>query len=793
MSRVQGIVDRGWPALVLAALAFGLAAANWLQFPWPAAIVGALAAVGVLMLAPGSEPRTSSPAQPVERDTPRERALVSERTLRAALVGVAVCCAGLWWGGLRLHELERSVLVGRLGEPAGASVVVIGPASRSPFAVRVAAEVRRFDGRPLRERVLLELPAGRAPPQGAVLELRARPVAPRGPETGFDERGWLGRRGVHVVLHASGPWRVVGRRGGIGGVGDRLRTAIEHGLALGTSGERRSLVTGVVLGADQGIDPGLRDAFKTSGLYHLLAVSGQNIVLIGFGVLGLAYVAGFGRMVGHSLAILAILAYALAVGWQPSVVRAAVAGCLASLAWLLARESDRWHTMAAGAVVLLVWTPRSLLEPGFQLSFVAVAAIFFALPRLRRIHEGYPVPARLVELVGISAACGLVTAPILWLEFGRVPVWTVPANVLAEPAMPILLGCGLAAAALASTVPSAAVALSWISGATAAWIAWVARHVAALPYAQISSTKAVLVAAGVVAMAVLLRLLPRYRRRAAIVAAVVLGVLLPLGWWALHPPPTWLPPAGLRVSFLDVGQGDGILLETPQGAMLVDAGPPEAHVDRQLERLGLRSLAAIVISHAHRDHVGGAPDVIRHLHVGAIVDPLQPGQGPDERRLRRTARRFGVPLVPARRGHEYTLGDLRLRILWPDHAGAPDENPHLHGTVVLASYGTVDLLLTGDSESEVARRLPLRPVEVLKVAHHGSADPGLADELTALRPRVAVISVGAHNDYGHPRAETLAALRARPGLRLYRTDENGRVVIESDGRTLTVRTQRGVP
>jgi competence protein ComEC len=112
--------------------------------------------------------------------------------------------------------------------------------------------------------------------------------------------------------------------------------------------------------------------------------------------------------------------------------------------------------------------------------------------------------------------------------------------------------------------------------------------------------------------------------------------------------------------------------------------------------------------------------------------------------------------------------------------------------VLLASYGAIDLLLTGDSESEVTRLLPLRPVEVLKVAHHGSSDPGLADELQVLRPRVAVISVGAHNDYGHPRADTLAALHARPGLRVYRTDESGRIVLESDGRTLRIRTERRV-
>jgi competence protein ComEC len=761
-------VDRGWPALALGMLALGLAGSNWVAAPLAAGVAAVVAGAGALAVGTG-------------------------RPVRLALAAVALCGAGLWWGGLRLDELGRSVLAGRIGQPASARVVVTGAASRSPFAVRVAAEVQRFDGARVRERVLLELPAGRAPPQGAVLELRARPVAPRGPETGFDERGWLERRGVHVVLHASGPWHVVGRRGGIGGVGDRLRTAIARGLALGTSGERRALVTGVVLGADEGIDPELRDAFKASGLYHLLAVSGQNIVFIGFGVLGLAYVAGLGRVSGHVLAIAAILGYALAVGWQPSVVRAAVAGCVGSLAWLLSRQSDRWHAMALGAVVLLAWTPRSLLEPGFQLSFAAVAAIFLTVPLLRRVREGYPLPGGLVDVVGISAACGLVTAPILWLQFGRIPLWTVPANALAEPAMPVLLGCGLASAVLAPVVPSAAVALSWIAGLAAAWIAHVARLVASLPYAQTSSVGALAVGAAAVAACVGLRLLPPYRRRAAVVSVVLLVPLLALGWWALHPPPRWSPPAGLRVSMLDVGQGDGILLETPEGAMLVDAGAPEAHVDRQLRRIGLHALAAVVVTHAHRDHVGGLPAVLRHLAVGAVIDPLQPGQGPDERAVRRTARALRVPLVPARRGHAYALGRLRIRVLWPDHAGAPDEDPHLHGVVLLATYGTVDLLLTGDSESAVTRSLPLRAVEVLKVAHHGSSDPGLADELTVLRPRVALISVGAHNDYGHPRADTLAALHARQGLRVYRTDENGRIVLESDGSSLTVRVERGVP
>ncbi|MCY7301764.1 MAG: MBL fold metallo-hydrolase [Thermoleophilia bacterium] len=289
-----------------------------------------------------------------------------------------------------------------------------------------------------------------------------------------------------------------------------------------------------------------------------------------------------------------------------------------------------------------------------------------------------------------------------------------------------------------------------------------------------------------------LRALPGYQRSAAVVTAAALVPVVAVSWWAIHPLPNWSPPTGLRVTFLDVGQGDGILLETPQGAMLVDAGPPEARVDRQLRRMGLRTLVALVITHAHRDHAGGGSAVLRRLRVGQVIDPMQPGVGFDERELRRTARLRSVPLLPARVGKVYALGRLRIRVLWPDHAGSRDEDPHVHGTVLLASYGSTDLLLTGDSESTVTRSLPLRQVEVLKVAHHGSSDEGLVDLLSTLRPRIAVISVGAHNDYDHPRPDTLAALHDRAELVVYRTDENGSVVLESDGRSLIVRTDRPV-
>lgn len=763
-SRGRRLLETGWPALLVWSACTGVALSIWVR---PPPLLLAVAAVAVLACA-----------------------LTTHDTRRLAFAAAALVLVGLWWGAVRNDALEQSYLAGRLGQPASARVVVTGPVRRTPFALRIPAEVRRFGDDAIRERVLLELPPERAPPQGAVLELRVRPVAPRGPETGFDERGWLVRRGVHVVVRGDGGWRIVGRRGGIGGVGDRLRAHVEATLARGTAGERRRLLAGIVLGEDSEIDPGLRDAFQASGLMHLLAVSGQNVAIVAFGVVLATRILGLGRLAGEALAIAVVLAYALAVGWQPSVVRAAVAGTLASLAWIVARPRDRWHALGVGALVLLLWMPRAVLEPGFQLSFAAVAAIFVVLPRLSGVPDAYPVPRGLWDVFVVAVTCGLVTAPIVWLHFGRVALWTVPANVAAEPAMPPLISLSLAAAAIEPVSPDVATALAWLAGWCAWWLALVARVVADWPSAQVSSPF-VIVAAGVVVAAVaLVRRLPRYRRRDAIAGLVSLALTATAVACALRPAPAWTAPTGLRVTFLDVGQGDSVLVEAPGAAVLFDEGPPEADVAGQLRNLGLRSLTAIVLTHPERDHIGGAARVLDRLAVRTLLEPGIDAPTPYRDAALAEARRRVVQIAVIHAGEVFRIGKLRLRILWPDDPGLPSENPNEHAVVALASYGAIDVLLTADAESDVTSRLPLGPVEVLKVAHHGSEDPGLPDLLRALRPRIAVISVGAHNDYDHPRPETVAALAAVPGLETLRTDENGRIVVESNGRTLTVRSDR---
>jgi len=244
------------------------------------------------------------------------------------------------------------------------------------------------------------------------------------------------------------------------------------------------------------------------------------------------------------------------------------------------------------------------------------------------------------------------------------------------------------------------------------------------------------------------------------------------------------------MTFLDVGQGDSTLIQVPEGAVLVDEGPPEAGVARQLRRLGVRRLAALVLTHPSRDNIGGAADVVRGLDVGLVLEPRLPFPNPFGAPALREARQRGVRIVVTRAGRTVTLGKLRLRVLWPDGSASAADDPNDHATVLVASYGEVDALLPADAESNVLGRLPLTEVDVLKIAHHGSADDGLPDLLETLRPRVAVVSVGEDNDYGHPAPSTMAALSRARRLAVYRTDEDGRIMLESDGSRISIRTER---
>ena len=412
--------------------------------------------------------------------------------LRAALVpAVVVVCVGTlarphlalalllvaggwWWGSERIRALDRSVLAAQIGTAERTIVETQEPAHVTRFAVRVRVLVRRWGELRLHEVALLELPLGRAPPQGSRLQVLGTLREPSDVE-----RTRLRRHGVHVVLRASA-FRVVGARHSLA---DRLHAWLVRASVPGLAGERRAVLEGVALGETQGLSAGLQQRFRASGLYHLLAVSGGNVLVVAGGTVVTALALGLSRLVAESLALLAIGGYVLAVGPQPSVLRAGIAGALGCLAWLTGRERDRWHALLLGAAALLLWNPWTILDPGFQLSFAAVGAIFVGAPRVRRWLDGYPLPRRTREPIALSAVCGAATAPISWLHFHQIPLLTIPANVAAAPAVAPMLALAL----LAALMPPLGPTLAQANGLLAAYLAGCARFFGGLPGAQVTS------------------------------------------------------------------------------------------------------------------------------------------------------------------------------------------------------------------------------------------------------------------------------------------------------------------
>jgi competence protein ComEC len=414
--------------------------------------------------------------------------------VRSAALASAVVAVAWGWGGVRLTQLDHSVLAARIGTAEWAVVEVEEPPRPGTFDQRMKALVLRWGTLRVHEAVLLELPLGRSPPQGARLRLLGELRAPPGPSNGFDEAKWLRRQGVHAVLGGHS-YRVLGRRGGVSGVGDRVGRWLSSDTTPGLSGARQDVIEAIVLGRTSGVDENLLADFRATGLYHCLAVDGLKVAAVGGGAATLVLLLGFGIYIAQLSALVTVAAYALAVGLHPSVVRAALAAGLGSLAWLAGRERDRWQALLVGATVLLGWNPYALFDAGFQLSFAAVASIFVVTPRVVRALEGYPVSHELAQLIGVSTACGLATAPVTWFQFHQISLVTVPANVVAVPIVVEVLGLALLTAVVAPVAPPVAAAMGQLNG----WGAWLvadcARAFARIPGAQISSPRAAAVLA----------------------------------------------------------------------------------------------------------------------------------------------------------------------------------------------------------------------------------------------------------------------------------------------------------
>ena len=698
--------------------------------------------------------------------------LVAVREAALVLGALAALLGGAALADARLAALDRSALA--RGELADRVTLLEHPRTRA-FGTRVAAV--RLRG----ERVLLKAPArvrwpARSAP-GAVLQVAGR-LAPLDAREAHERR-----RGAHAVLLAGAVQATRDRRGGLSGALDAVRARSERSLAGGLPPPQGGLARGMVLGQDAALADDVREDFRATGLAHLVAASGANVMLLAALVLAAGAAAGLGLSGRLWLAIALVAAYVPLAGGGPSIQRAAVMGIAGLVAALAGRPASRWYALLLAAAVTLAWNPRSAADAGWQLSFAAVVAMLALVPGLRARLAAAGAPRALAEALAVTAAATLGTAPLIALHFERLSVVSLPANLLAAPAVAPVMWLGTIAAALGQVAPALAAPVAALAALPLGYLTWLADGAAALRFAEIAVPSPG--AAGVLAIYVTAagawlawRRLPRGRRRGALAllaaGAIGTGTALAVGGGGAA-------PSDLTISFLDVGQGDATLIQRRGVAILVDTGPPGAPVLARLRDAGVRRLDVLVVTHDAADHGGAAGDVLAALPVDLVLDGEEEGAGG---RVRGLAAARGVRRVSSDSGQVLRAADLELRVLWPrrEPAAPPGAEPNDRATVLHVRDGSFDVLLTADAESNVLAGLELPAVEVLKVPHHGSDDAGLPRLLERLRPQAAVIAVGRHNTYGHPTPSTLAALAAAVPL-VRRTDRDGTVTISvRDGR-----------
>jgi competence protein ComEC len=429
--------------------------------------------------------------------------------------------------------------------------------------------------------------------------------------------------------------------------------------------------------------------------------------------------------------------------------------------------------------------PRAAADPGWQMSFAAVVALLvLARPWSRRLAKA-GVPSLLAEALAVTAAATVATAPIVAAHFGRASPVTLPANIVAAPVVAPIMWLGLLAAAIGQLAPGLAAPLDAAAAPLLGFLTWVAHAGATAPGA---SLQAGVVPVSAVCMAVVgivgaRRGVPIGRSWliGGAAAAVAFTGVRHIG------PPALASPAGLRVTFLDIGQGDATLVQDGGHAVLVDTGPPGSPILQRLRHAGVRRLDALVVTHAQADHDGGAAAVLSALPVGLVLDGRDGIRSVEGDAFAAAARRRHVHMQPPLAGTVLQAGPLALRVLSPRpgiSSAISGADPNERAIVMELLDRGASLLLTADAESDVLSRLQPGPVDLLKVSHHGSADPGLPALLHRLRPRVAVIEVGADNRYGHPVAATVSALSAVAAV--YRTDRDGTVRADFDGRAWVV-------
>ncbi|WP_307861210.1 ComEC/Rec2 family competence protein [Microbacterium maritypicum] len=604
-----------------------------------------------------------------------------------------------------------------------------------------------------------------------------------------------------LVVFASDA-EVVSPASGAFGVAAGLKSAfVERSLRLPEPGS--GLLPGLAVGDTRAVTSALNEDMRISGLSHLTAVSGANCAIVVGALFWLTAVCGGGRGMRVGLSLAGLAGFVVLVTPEPSVIRAGVMAAVGMLTVLLGRPSAGAGMLSLCATGILLADPWLAATPGFALSVVASGALILLAPPLARgMSRGMPHPVALAVAVPLAAqlACG----PIIALFAPQQSLIGVAANLIAAPAAPLATVIGLLAC-VSAPLPALADLLASSAWLPAAWIATTAATTARLPGAQVlvpaGPASALLVAVVSAAVAIVLIRAPArdlgpniarasvWARRGA--AAILVVVVSLAGSRVLLDGPlaTATAPEGWAIAVCDVGQGDAVLVRSATEVALIDVGPDPEPLSACLRSLGIERIDLLVLTHFDLDHVGG---------IGAVQGRVSTAlHGPvaeeSDRRLLEDLVAGGAHVDEASAGRHGMLGQAAWRVLWPLRKSVAFPEGNDASVVMEFDGGEVPRsIFLGDLSAAPQRMLQrsarLMPYAVVKVAHHGSADqePGLYE---MIQPRVAVFSVGADNDYGHPRSETLDVLAAT-GAHVLRTDEQGRILLGLRDGELQVWTEQ---
>jgi competence protein ComEC len=645
--------------------------------------------------------------------------------------------------------------------------------------------------------------------------------------SGFD--GYLERAGAIGSLRARS-MRLVGRGAGALAAVERLRWGIDGAMSRVLPEPEAGLAAGILIGLRERVGREVAADFMVTGLTHVVAISGWNIALVAGIATSLLRATGLGRRSRSAVVLVAIIGYTVIAGAEASVIRAAAMGGVV----LLAREGGRPSGAAAALGVvawgLLLTEPAMIEDIGLQLSLAATAGLLVlgapATAAVRRVTRGH-APRWFEETLGISLAAQLSTLPLILLHFGRLSLISPLANLLVAPVVPLAMLGAVIALAVAPLLLAPPIHLLLLPVTFAAWLPLAAmvrgaEVLATVPFANLELASPLDLTGAGLALVILMAALRATRRRERsptrhpldvaheprdsaqatrgrqhrrrLVVAVIGSALVISSATILLAPPSGI----LRVTILDVGQGDAILLEGQDGTrLLVDGGPdPDLLVRRLDERVPIwdRHIDMAIVTHPHEDHAGGLAGLTPRYRLDILGETGLPSESPGITQLRTSLPGMGVARVRLTQGDVLDLDGARVEVAWPPRHAISDGPAPTSGRVIndtsivlVVTIGEQRILLTGDIEDDRDEALLeyLRPThgrwDLLKVAHHGSATASSRPLLEALRPQVAVVSSGTGNTYGHPARATLGRLRD-VGSTVRRTDLDGSISLAFDGR-----------